>query len=959
MRPNSARPFHVARPPASGEADPAVAANASSTVDLPGGTITFLLTDVENSTRLWTAFPLEMVDALPRHEDIVRAAIAQYGGVLVRRGLEGDSHFAVFMRATDAVASAAAIQLALEREPWPMTEPLRVHLGIHTGQAQLRDGGYYGSAVNRCARLRKLSHGGQVLLSGASYDMVNDSIEGWPSGTVPRALGELQLDGLAGTERVYQLVIEGVSLEFPPLVTSTETPPNNLPAELTSFVGREDELAELERLILQKDVHLVTVAGPGGVGKTRLALRLAGNLLGAFPDGVYHVSLAAVTAPDLVAQAIQHALGLFDRSSRTALDTLIDRLRQQRVLLVLDNFEQLIEAGAEVTRLMRACPGLKVLVTSRAVLRVSGEHVYELAPFALPKDDAPIDDLRKDAAVRLFMDRASSARAAISVSANGLRRVADVCRKLDGLPLAIELIAARARTISIESLNSHLADARLALTVDGPRDAPPRHHTLRAAIDWSFALLAPVEQHLAARLSVFTTACTADQARAVCLLTGEFLDVDVVLTSLVDKSLLRVVEDRDGSSRFEMLQTIREYASEKLAASSEADLIHRQHADVFYTLLREVARQRGGPSEAEWLRRLASEQENLRAAIVWAIAKREVDLALNIADTIWWFLFTYGLTQEGIRLMRDVLQLSEGQLTPLRARVLVGAGRLAFQGGDGPAAEVFLHEALTIARTTGDLQLLDLALGGLSFVVFGRGAFAQGIALAEENVQVALRTGDHASIAHAHVRLAEHLVLNRDLDRGFPEAETAVRETADLGDGSYPAALDTLGLALRLASRPAAAVEVLERAVELHRDFGYRANLAEALFRLADARMALADTAGATRACWEGLTAAHKSGSQRRVATGLRVAAALATRRGDLTHAHRLLAAAVRIYNELAPNIIPVDLADVGDVQLRLLAGNDKRGGGAAMTALGHGSIDDITREELDALAAFERKGFP
>jgi predicted ATPase/class 3 adenylate cyclase len=917
---------------------------------LPTGIVSFLLTDIQDSTRLWDTYPSEMRIATAQHDRIVEASVARHAGVVVRPRGEGDSRFAVFQRATDAVAAAVDIQLTLQREAWDLPEPLRVHLGLHSGEADLRDGDYYGSAVNRCARLRTLAHGGQILLSGAIFDLVQDAPDRWPNGTSPRLLGEYRLAGLARPERIFELSVEGVTAKFPPLAVRPD-PPTNLPGQLTTFIGRGRELAQLEQRLLDIDVRLVTLIGPSGVGKTRLGMQVAEKVLRAFQDGVYFVSLASISRPELVPSAVAQALGIYESSARPVAERISAELQSKRLLLVLDNFEQVLDGATWVSSLLRACPWVKALVTSRSVLRVSGEHVFDVAPLSLPAaDDAP-SVLEGHESVQLFIDRARAASANFAPTRETICAVAEICRLSDGLPLAIELVAARARTMSVVALKRELARRRLSLLTGAPRDVPARHQTLRAAISWSYDQLNDTEQRLLRRLAVFVGGCTSEQAHHVCCLDGEPDDTDGALESLVDKSLLHARESGDGDTRYVMLETIREFAAEHLALTDEADAVREAHARLFHQLLQDVAAHRGGPHEAVWLRRLASEHDNLRAAMSWALGHGQIELALGIADLGWWFLLTYGFTHEGVEWLDQVLHRSAGEQSALRARILVGAGRLAHQLGDEVAARKWLEEALRTARSSADLHLLDLVLGGLSFVLIAHGDFERGLEVAEENVSVARQIGDQALIAHAHVRLAEHLVLHGDVERGAQVGNSAVQLTAGLGDGSHAAALDTLGLARRLSGSAAEAVVLLEGAVNLHREFGYKANQAEALFRLADALLVLGQADRAAALCREGLQLAHLARSRRRIATGLRVAAAVFNGRGDYQGGMRLASCAERLYGEFGEQMLPVYRADLEAVMLVAERELGPRRASEIRLAHVHDELADLVAYALNGLA--------
>ncbi|MBV9545690.1 MAG: hypothetical protein JOY61_15065 [Chloroflexi bacterium] len=873
------------------------------------------MTDVEGSTRLWDTYPHPMRIAMRRHDEIVEHIAEHHHGVPVRPRGEGDSRFVVFERATDALAAAVHIQRTLQSEAWNLPEPLWVRVALHTGEADLRDGDYYGSATNRCARLRGLARGGQILVSGATHDLVHESPDRWPDGTRPRPLGEHRLEGLAAPERIYQVVVTGLRSEFPPLRTA-EAPASNLPAQLTSFVGREAQRSALQRQLSEPSVRLVSLVGPGGVGKTRLAIQVAGDVLPNFPDGVSFVSLANTLSPELVPSAIAQSLGIVGRPGEALLETLTRSLTDKQQLLVLDNFEQVLEAAGTVTELLRTCPSVKVLITSRSVLRVSGEHVLELEPMSVARPGEPTVEVERSEAVRLFVDRACAAKSDFTLSPEALAEVARVCSLLDGLPLAIELVAARVREFSVSALHKRLLERRLPLVGRAPRDAPRRHETLRSAIAWSYDLLTADEKALFRRLAIFAGACTAEQARQVCDFDAQPVDILDRLTSLLEKSLLRGQTTLTDEPRFMMLQTVREFALEQLAASNELEPVSERHATLCELLLADAAKHRGGPDEGVWLRRLAAERDNLRAAMSWSLERRKVEQAHRMAESAWWFLLTYGYTREGGDWLSRVLELSADQPSAARARVLVGAGRLADQSGDLAAAECYLEEALLLARSSGDRHALDGALGGLSFVAHRRGDVGRAIALAEENVAVAQDLHEPPSLAHALTRLGELLVLNRDIERAIRIGTQASELSQQIGDlGALAADLDTLGLAMRLKGDPQRAAELLERAVSLQREFGWTTNTAEALFRWADALVALGQIHRARGLCAEGLVLARDAGSRRRMANGLRLAAGLAHYAGEHERAVRLLAHAERLYGQIGGPLSAAEAADLESVQ--------------------------------------------
>src|SRR5919199_6996718 len=486
--------------------------------DLPTGTITFLFTDIEGSTTLWEQHPDAARQALARHDALVEAIVAAHEGWVVRPRGEGDSRFAVFAQATDAVRAAAALQQALQAEPWPTATPLRVRMARPPGEPALRGGVSYATAPNRWARLRAVAHGGQTLLSQATYDLVR---EHRLAGIELRDLGEHRLKDLQHPERIFQLVVPDLPGAFPPLKT-LDTRPNNLPVQRDVLIGREQEVAAVVSMLRRPNVGLVTLTGPGGVGKTRLSLQVAAELVGDFPDGVWFVDLAQLSDPDLVPSAITTVLGIKDVGGQPLVDSLKGYLAARHLLLVLDNFEQVTAAAPTLAELLKAAEHLKLLVTSRVTLHLVGEHEVAVAPLGLPDPRAlpALDHLSQFAAVELFLQRCRAARADFQVTAATAPTVAAICVRLDGLPLALELAAARLKLFPPDALLQRL-DHRLKLLIGGARDRDPRQQTLRAAIDWSYQLLSAEDQTLFARLGVFVGGCTLEAAAAVQTAAGE------------------------------------------------------------------------------------------------------------------------------------------------------------------------------------------------------------------------------------------------------------------------------------------------------------------------------------------------------------------------------------------------------------------------------------------------------
>ncbi len=481
--------------------------------NLPTGTVTFLFTDIEGSTRLWEKHPDVAREALARHDFLIEEIVERHGGSLVRPRGEGDSRFAVFARATEAAAAAAELQAAMYNEPWPPPATLKVRMALHTGEADLREGDYYGSAVNRCARLRSAAHGGQTLLSQVTYALVSDSL---PPGVSVKDLGEHRLKDLVKPERIFQLEPPGLPTDFPPLKT-LDVRPNNLPLQRSALVGRGKLLDDISNALMRDDVGILTLTGPGGMGKTRLSLQVAADLLEHFADGAFFVPLEPVNDAGLVASTIARTFEVREGGGRPLLETLEDYLRDKQMLLVLDNFEQVLGAGPVVSGLVKAAPGLKVLVTSRARLHVRGEREFPIPPLSLPgPGELPTPEgMAQYEAVRLFIERAVAVKPDFEVNNDNAPAVAEICARLDGLPLAIELAAARIKLLPPRAMLARLQH-RLSLLVGGERDLPSRQQTLRGAIDWSYNLLDQEEQTLFRRLSVAVGGCTLQAAEAVC-----------------------------------------------------------------------------------------------------------------------------------------------------------------------------------------------------------------------------------------------------------------------------------------------------------------------------------------------------------------------------------------------------------------------------------------------------------
>ncbi len=664
--------------------------------DQPVGIVTFMFTDVEGSSRMWEADQPAAREALSIHDSLIISAVKAAGGVIVKSRGEGDSHFAVFEQAGDALNAAASIQRALNAQSWPTAKPLRVRMALNTGEADLRQGDYYGTTVNRTARIRAVGYGGQILLASTTAERVADRL---PQGVTLQDLGRHRLKDLSLPEQLYQVDIAGLQTEFPP-VKSLNLKTHNLPAQSTSFVGRTRDIAQIGALLNQEDVRLVTLSGPGGTGKTRLALRVAEENLGRYPDGVFFVPLAETTSSELLISKTARELDVREGGNQPLLRTLTNYLRDKEILLILDNFEQVVDAATVVADLLAAAPLLKIVVTSRTLLNLRAEHNYPVSTLNSPGSDAPItvEELHQNEATRLFLERAAAANPRLAVTGENAPLIAEICRRLDGLPLAIELAAARLRVVSLESLLSRLSH-RLKLLTGGARDLPQRQQTLRKAIDWSYDLLAEDEQKLLARLSIFAGGFMMDAAEEVCGIDDD-LDVFSGIELLLDNSLLKQQSLADGTMRFEMLLAIRDYAAERLQESGELGIMIGRHSQYYGERLQKIGFDyftSGAIPALDWT---DLEHDNLRALLSRSLATPEGRaIAPHLALGLTWFWYRRGFMSEGREWSERILAAHAAQdRTAARSLALGCCAVLAMWQGDLNTAYTYAQETLDVAR---------------------------------------------------------------------------------------------------------------------------------------------------------------------------------------------------------------------------------------------------------------------
>ena len=752
---------------------------------LPTGTVTFLFTDIQGSTPLWEREPEKMAAALQIHNAALRQAIEANGGVVFKT--VGDAFQAVFAIAPLALKAAIEGQRLLHSASWNELGPLHVRMGLHTGEAELDPGGdeyAVSHTKNRIGRIHSVAYGGQILLSQETADLVMRTL---PEGVSLKDLGEHRLKGMQWLERLYQICATGLLAEFPPL-RSESRPSHNLPLELTAFIGRQREIAQVQELL--RAHRMVTLTGSGGVGKTRLSIQAAGGTLVEFPDGVWYVELASISDPDLLPQTVAVVLGLRDESTRPVMETLSAFLTSRELLLVLDNCEHLLEACARLAdALLRKAPRLKILTSSREALGIAGEYAFRVPSLSAPdpRQMPSLEGLQEYEAVQLFVDRARCVLPTFELHERNAHAIAAICQRLDGIPLALELAAARLNILTPEQLASRL-DHAFRLLTGGSRTALPRQQTLRAAIDWSYQLLSDQEQVLLRRLAVFAGGGTLEAIEAVCA--GKGLEMEQILnllSGLVNKSIVSAERKQKEETRYRLLETVRQYAREKLYESKESQVFHDRHLDYFLGLAEAIEPQLRTSVALERLQVLNLELDNMRAALSWSLdetGSQKIEAGLRLASALLNFWHTQSFHNEGYTWLNKGLSASPGvpANSSVRARACFSAGHLILPLGRQEETRQLLQKSLDIYRGNDDITGVVMAQSLLGENCAWSGAFDEARELGEASVAMCRTLNDPWLLAWSLCRYGTSLFYQGEHSLARPLLEESLAIFEQLGD---------------------------------------------------------------------------------------------------------------------------------------------------------------------------------
>jgi len=792
----------------------------------PCGTVTFLFTDIESSTVRWERVPEQMRLAVAHHDSLLRQIAEKHNGSVFKT--MGDAFYIAFARAGDALAAAIESQRALAKVSWPAgIEPLQVRMALHTGEVEYRNHDFYGQSLNRVARILAAGYGGQILLSQTTYGLVRDLL---PTGISLRDLGQHRLKDIQHPEHIFQVVFPDLHSDFPPLKT-LDYLPNNLPTQLTPFIGRQQELADVSTMLLREDVRLVTLTGPGGVGKTRLSLQVAAEIVDAFPDGVFFVELSDVRSFDTFILAVAQALNISEAEHQSALDYLKARLNH-KILLLLDNFEQVLGAAPFVFELLVHCRELKMLITSRSALHLKGEHEHHIEPMALPSSRVMpnLSELSQYEAIMLFIQRAQAVKPNFELNETNASIIVEICKRLDALPLAIELAAARVKLLPPQAMLKLLKQS-FQVVKGRVHDRSVRQQTLHETIAWSYNLLSSTEQTFFKRMAIFHGGCTLEAIEAVCQENGQSIDdlLDILM-SLIDKSLLRQQEQED-EMRFTMLYTIQGFALEQLT-EGELKVLQQNHYNYYLHLAQQAAPKLRGAEQQHWLNNLDREYDNLRAALEWCQETGAIESGLRLSTELWRFWLMRGYLPEGRHRLNVFLQATTAEAIPpiVRARALEGACVLATRQKDFTDATVLANEALALGQQLDDREIVGSASISLAEVAYAQGNIPHAIELLENSLNLRRALGDTRGTASLLNNLGNIALQQGKFSRAAILFEESLSLFQQEGDRLALASIfNNLGEVERYQNNFEQALLLYEESLNLSREVKYTWGIAAAL----------------------------------------------------------------------------------------------------------------------------------
>lgn len=859
--------------------------------DLPTGTVTFLFTDIEGSTSLWEHDPQGMRVSLEIHNDILHQNVSNHSGKIFK--IVGDSFQAAFDQPYQALEAALEAQRDLSTADWGTTGPLQVRMGLHTGPAESQGGDYVVShTLNRVARVMSVGYGGQILLTSVVAELVRDKM---PGDTSLRDLGEHFLKGLTKSEHIFQLISPQLPAEFPALQTK-ELIPNNLPHQINSFIGRDREIVNIKTLL--DETRLVTLIGSGGVGKSRLAVEVGHQVLNEYSHGVWLVELVSLSDPNLLPQAVATALGIWELKGHNLIDLLTGFLRDKRYLMILDNCEHMLDACANLARhLLTSCPSLTILASSREALGLEGERSYQVPSLSLPDEKSPsLKSLAQSEAITLFIDRSQTSLPGFRLTEDNAQALAKVCRRLDGIPLAIEMAAARMNLLRVEQVANRLDD-RFHLLTAGSRSALPHQQTLRGTIDWSYDLLMDKERNLFQKLSIFAGGWDLEAAEFVCEGNGvKAYDVMDLIDSLVSKSLILAERQPGEETRFFMLETIHQYAREKFLESGNTEQVRQRHFEYYFSLMQQAHQTRYGDDKgfevAKWLDQIEIEHDNLRAALNWIIVEKKAESASQLIIVLNWFWNMHDHHQEAREWSYKVLAIC----TPgsrAYATILRIIGNQHFALGNYDQGRACLEESINLFQEFGETKELAISVQSLGWIATALGEYDEARRLIERSLNLSQQLADKYEIAWAYLSLGELARAENKLDLAYQYHTQSLALFRDL-DSKGPISIELSNLAF----------------VILHQG-NYK--LAIELFV-------------------ESLLISLKLGTKSHNAVVLGGLASVAQREGQAERAARLFGAAAAIHEDLGRAIDPGDVADFKEFQAATRADLSEQAFSAAWT---------------------------